>query len=151
MDCVIRTPLGPMLFEEREGAVTALRFAAEAEDSLLPPPETELAKRTEAWLRAYFAGKNPAVDLPLAPAGTAFQRRVWQACCGVPYGETRSYGELARQIGCRSARAVGAALGRNPVWLLIPCHRIVGSGGGLTGYAGGLEKKAALLRLEKNR
>ena len=149
MDCLIRTPLGPMLLEEREGAVTALRFAAEAEDSLLPPPETELAKRTEAWLRAYFAGKNPAVDLPLAPAGTAFQRRVWQACCGVPYGETRSYGELARQIGCRSARAVGAALGKNPVWLLIPCHRIVGSGGGLTGYAGGLEKKAALLAIER--
>lgn len=149
MDCVIRTPLGPMLLEEREGAVTALRFAAEAEDSLLPPPETELAKRTEAWLRAYFAGKNPAVDLPLAPAGTAFQRRVWQACCGVPYGETRSYGELARQIGCRSARAIGAALGKNPVWLLIPCHRIVGSGGGLTGYAGGLEKKAALLAIER--
>lgn len=149
MDCVIRTPLGPMLLEEREGAVTALRFAAEAEDSLLPPPETELAKRTEAWLRAYFAGKNPAVDLPLAPAGTAFQRRVWQACCGVPYGETRSYGELARRIGCRSARAVGAALGKNPVWLLIPCHRIVGSGGGLTGYAGGLEKKAALLAIER--
>lgn len=149
MDCVIRTPLGPMLLEEREGAVTALRFAAEAEDSLLPPPETELAKRTEAWLRAYFAGKNPAVDLPLAPAGTAFQRRVWQACCGVPYGETRCYGELARQIGCRSARAVGAALGKNPVWLLIPCHRIVGSGGGLTGYAGGLEKKAALLAIER--
>ena len=149
MDCVIRTPLGPMLLEEREGAVTALRFAAEAEDSSFPAPETELAKRTEAWLRAYFAGKNPAVDLPLAPAGTAFQRRVWQACCGVPYGETRSYGELARQIGCRSARAVGAALGRNPVWLLIPCHRIVGSGGGLTGYAGGLEKKAALLAIER--
>ena len=149
MDCVIRTPLGPMLLEEREGAVTALRFAAEAEDSLLPPPETELAKRTEAWLRAYFAGKNPAVDLPLAPAGTAFQRRVWQACCGVPYGETRSYGELARKIGCRSARAIGAALGKNPVWLLIPCHRIVGSGGGLTGYAGGLEKKAALLAIER--
>ena len=148
MDCVIRTPLGPMLLEEREGAVTALRFAAEDEDSLLPPPETELAKRTEAWLRAYFAGKNPAVDLPLAPAGTAFQRRVWQACCGVPYGETRSYGELARKIGCRSARAIGAALGKNPVWLLIPCHRIVGSGGGLTGYAGGLERKRALLKLE---
>lgn len=149
MDCVIRTPLGPMLLEEREGAVTALRFAAEDEDSLLPPPETKLAKRTEAWLRAYFAGKNPAVDLPLAPAGTAFQRRVWQACCGVPYGETRSYGELARKIGCRSARAIGAALGKNPVWLLIPCHRIVGSGGGLTGYAGGLEKKAALLAIER--
>ena len=149
MDCLIRTPLGPMLLEEREGAVTALRFAAEDEDSLLPPPETELAKRAEAWLRAYFAGKNPAVDLPLAPAGTAFQRRVWQACCGVPYGETRSYGELARQIGCRSARAIGAALGKNPVWLLIPCHRIVGSGGGLTGYAGGLEKKAALLAIER--
>ena len=149
MDCVIRTPLGPVLFEEREGAVTALRFAAEAEDSLRPPPETELAKRTEAWLRAYFAGKNPAVDLPLAPKGTAFQQRVWQACRAVPYGETRSSGELARRIGCRSARAIGAALGKNPVWLLIPCHRIVGSGGGLTGYAGGLEKKASLLAIER--
>ena len=151
MKCMIDTPLGPMLFDERDGAVCELRFAAAGDDLLLPPPETKLAKRTEAWLRAYFAGKNPAVDLPLAPKGTAFQHRVWQACRDVPYGETRSYGELARQIGCGIARAVGGALGRNPVWLLIPCHRIVGSGGDLTGYAGGLEKKAALLRLEKNR
>ena len=151
MECVIDTPLGPMLFDGRDGAVSVLRFAAADEWQTLPPPETELAKRTEAWLQAYFAGKNQAVDLPLAPKGTVFQQRVWQACREVPYGETRSYGELARRIGCGSARAVGSALGRNPVWLLIPCHRIVGSGGDLTGYAGGLDKKAALLRLEKNR
>ena len=124
MECIIDTPLGPMLFDERDGAVSVLRFAAAGDDLLLPPPETVLAKRTAAWLQAYFAGKNPAVDLPLAPKGTAFQHRVWQACREVPYGD--------------------------PVWLLIPCHRIVGSGGDLTGYAGGLEKKAALLRLEKN-
>ncbi len=150
MECIIDTPLGPMLFDERDGAVSMLRFAAAGEGQMLPWPETELARRTEAWLQDYFAGKNPAVDLPIAPKGTAFQQRVWQACREVPYGETRSYGELARRIGCGSARAVGSALGRNPVWLLIPCHRIVGSGGDLTGYAGGLEKKAALLRLEKN-
>ena len=150
MDCVIRTPLGPMLLEEREGAVTALRFAAEDEDSLLPPPETKLAKRTEAWLRAYFAGKNPAVDLPLAPAGTAFQRRVWQACCGVPYGETRSYGEIAAAVGNpRAARAVGAAMARNPLWLIVPCHRVCGADGSLTGYAGGLNLKQQLLQLEQ--
>ena len=151
MKCVMDTPLGPMLFEERDGCAAQLRFVSADEGRTLPPPETELARRTQAWLRAYFAGEHPAADLPLAPKGTAFQQRVWQACREVPYGETRSYGELARQIGCGSARAVGGALGKNPVWLLIPCHRIVGSGGDLVGYAGGLDKKAALLRLEKNR
>lgn len=151
MKCVIQTPLGPMLLEERSGRVAQLRFVSADEGRTLPPPETELAKRTAAWLRAYFAGEHPTADLPLAADGTAFQQRVWQACREVPYGETRSYGELARRIGCGSARAVGGALGKNPIWLLIPCHRIVGSGGDLTGYAGGLDKKAALLRLEKNR
>ena len=149
MKCVMDTPLGPVLFEELDGCVAQLRFVSAAEGQTLPPPETELAKQTAGWLRAYFTGENPPVDMPLAPKGTAFQQRVWQACREVPYGETRSYSQLARQIGCGSARAVGAALGKNPLWLLIPCHRIVGSGGGLTGYAGGLDKKAALLAIER--
>ncbi len=150
MACLISTPLGPMLLRERDGAVTGLRFAG-AGEKITQPPESELAKRTDEWLRLYFAGENPAPALPLEPQGTVFQRRVWQAACSIPYGETRSYGELAKQIGCGSARAVGAALGRNPIWILIPCHRVIGSGGALTGYAGGLERKAALLALEKQK
>ena len=150
MDHLIFTPLGPMLLRERDGAVAALRFAAPGEGETTTS-ESDLAGRTEDWLRRYFAGEDPAMDLPLAPAGTAFQRRVWEAARTIPYGETRSYGELARQIGCGGARAVGAALGKNPVWILIPCHRVVGSGGVLTGYAGGLDKKAALLALEKQK
>ena len=152
MDCVIPTPLGPMLLEEREGAVTALRFLRRRGGPVAGvPPERTSPTPDQGWLQRYFAGDNPGRrSRRSAPAGTAFQLRVWQAVSAVVlYGETVSYGELARQIGCRSARAVGAALGKNPVWLLIPCHRIVGSGGGLTGYAGGLEKKAALLAIER--
>ena len=148
MDCRLTTPLGQMLFREENGSVTVLRFAAAGEGTHLPPPSSELSKRTETWLRRYFAGDNPAPDLPLAPAGSEFQRRVWRAVCAIPYGQTLSYGALARQIGCGSARAVGAALGKNPIWLLIPCHRVLGADGSLTGYAGGLERKAALLALE---
>ncbi len=134
---------------EQKGAVTALRFLREGEIFDNASPDTPLSRRTQDWLDRYFAGENPAVDLPLAPTGTAFQLRVWRAVSDVAYGETVSYGELARRIGCRSARAVGAALGKNPIWILIPCHRVVGADGSLTGYAGGLEIKAALLAMEK--
>ena len=151
MRSTIDTPLGPMVCAEENGALTALRFAAAGEETEVFPADSELAKRTEAWLRRYFAGENPESELPLVPEGTAFQRRVWRAARAIPYGQTISYGELARRIGCGSARAVGAALGKNPIWLLIPCHRVVGADGALTGYAGGLEKKAALLLLEKQR
>jgi len=97
----------------------------------------------------YFAGKRKAFDVPLAPEGTPFQRAVWKAIAGVPFGATISYAELARRAGRPgSARAAGAATGRNPIGIIVPCHRIVGADGSLTGYAGGMDKKRALLALE---
>ncbi len=100
-------------------------------------------------LRAYFAGELKQFDLSLAPAGTDFQRKVWSALQGIPYGETRSYGELATEVGNgKASRAVGAANGRNPIPVIIPCHRVVGSDGSLTGFGGGLETKQRLLALE---
>jgi methylated-DNA-[protein]-cysteine S-methyltransferase len=101
-------------------------------------------------LAEYFAGTRTAFDLPLAPRGTAFQRAVWDALLIIPYGETRSYGALAAQIGRPSAaRAVGAANGRNPLSIVVPCHRVIGSAGALTGFAGGLPAKERLLALER--
>ncbi len=101
-------------------------------------------------LRGYFAGELKQFDLPLAPAGTAFQRRVWSALRGIPYGETRSYGELARDTGNgKASRAVGAANGRNPIPVIIPCHRVIGGDGSLTGFGGGLDTKRFLLDLER--
>jgi methylated-DNA-[protein]-cysteine S-methyltransferase len=105
-----------------------------------------------AQLAEYFAGRRLAFDLPLAMAGTPFQRRVWRALLGIPYGQTTTYGELARTVrpagGWQAARAVGAANGRNPVAVIVPCHRVVGADGSLTGYGGGLERKRFLLDLE---
>ncbi len=103
-----------------------------------------------AEFRDYFAGRLQRFTLPLAVRGTAFQQAVWQALCDIPYGETRSYGDIARAIGKPNAvRAVGAANGRNPLSIIIPCHRVIGQNGSLTGYAGGLPIKQALLTLER--
>ena len=100
------------------------------------------------WLDAYFAGDRPdGTGLCLAPEGTAFQKRVWQELLTIPYGKTESYGQIAARLSS-SPRAVGAAVGRNPISILIPCHRVLGSGGALVGYAGGLERKRFLLTLE---
>lgn len=104
----------------------------------------------ERQLREYFAGHREVFDLPLDFRGTEFQRRVWNALLTIPFGETRSYSQIARQIGCPSAvRAVGAANGRNPLSIIAPCHRVLGSNGKLTGFAGGLETKAKLLSHER--
>ena len=101
-------------------------------------------------LEQYFAGRRRKFDLRLAPQGTAFQRKVWKELLKIPYGKTLSYGSLAGRIGDpRAARAVGTANGRNPISIIIPCHRVIGSTGRLTGYAGGLKVKEALLRLER--
>ena len=112
-------------------------------------PEHRILRRAKCELAEYFAGKRKCFDVALAPEGTPFQRKVWKAIASVGFGETISYGELARRAGHPgSARAAGAATGRNPIGIIVPCHRIMGANGSLTGYAGGLERKRALLVLE---
>jgi methylated-DNA-[protein]-cysteine S-methyltransferase len=109
----------------------------------------ELLARTRQELAAYFAGTRTTFDIPLDPAGTPFQQRVWEALCAIPYGTTRSYSELARRLGdLRATRAVGAANGRNPIPIIVPCHRVVGANGALTGFGGGLDRKRWLLEHE---
>lgn len=109
-----------------------------------------LSARADAQLREYFAGTRKSFDLPLAPQGTDFQMRVWQALLNIPYGETRSYKQLAAEVGNEKAsRAVGGALNKNPIAIIVPCHRVVGSDGSLAGFAGGTDLKAALLALER--
>ena len=106
-------------------------------------------KEPRAQLQAYFAGELREFDLPLAPEGTPFQQRVWRALCDIPYGETISYGELARRIGQpKASRAVGLANGQNPISIVVPCHRVIGANGSLTGYGGGLERNRWLLAHE---
>lgn len=122
-----------------------VRLALGAEDKAHP-----LLRETERQLREYFCGKLERFTLPLDVVGSDFQRTVWAALSTIPFGETRSYGEIARQIGCpTAARAVGAANGRNPLSIVVPCHRVVGASGRLTGFAGGLNAKAYLLALEE--
>ena len=102
------------------------------------------------WLDAYWGGDEPdPMELPLAPDGTPFQNKVWQCLLDIPYGQTRTYGDLAAMLGCGSARAIGGAVGRNPISIIIPCHRVLGADGALTGYAGGTECKRWLLEHEE--
>ena len=155
MLCMLRyaSPLGELKLAAGEKGLRVLVMSGQRYErahlpSDLPEAETPALLMARDWLDAYFAGERPDIGrVPLDPAGTDFQRRVWQALTGIPYGETFSYGDLARRLGS-SARAVGAAVGRNPISILIPCHRVLGKTGGLTGYAGGLERKVALLTLE---
>ena len=113
-------------------------------------PDHPVLVETERQLGEYFAGERRTFDVPLSFAGTDFQKRVWAALLAIPFGETRSYGEIADQLGAPGAsRAVGAANGRNPISIIAPCHRVLGSNGKLTGFAGGLEAKAFLLDLER--
>ena len=140
----IETPIGLLTLQADEAAVTAIRFGADGAQDASP-----LLDAAEAQLREYFAGARRTFDLPLAPHGTAFQQRVWAALRAIPYGETRTYGELAAAIDSPNAsRAVGMANHRNPIPIIIPCHRVIGANGTLTGYAGGLEIKRRLLALE---
>ena len=116
---------------------------------LVPDDQHPVLMKTERQLGEYFAGKRKTFSVPLDMRGTPFQKNVWEALLAIPFGETRSYGQLATQLGNpRATRAVGAANGRNPISIIVPCHRVIGSSGKLTGFAGGLETKERLLRLE---
>jgi methylated-DNA-[protein]-cysteine S-methyltransferase len=118
--------------------------------SVADAPAATVLTEAARQLDTYAAGERTSFDIALAPRGTPWQRAVWQALLAIPYGETRSYGALAARLGRPgSARAVGAAVGRNPLTILIPCHRVVGADGSLTGFAGGLERKRALLAIER--
>ena len=110
--------------------------------------DVPVLRKTKHWLDRYFAGEEPGFLPPLKPQGTPFQKAVWEHLLGIPYGQTVTYGQIAQALDCPSSQAVGGAAGRNPISILIPCHRVVGSGGRLTGYAGGLQRKQALLTLE---
>ena len=113
------------------------------------PAELPLFDEACRWLDIFFSGREPDFTPPLSLRGTPFQQRVWEALLTIPYGQTVTYGELGRRLGCRSAQAVGGAVGRNPISIIVPCHRVVGSNGSLTGYAGGIDRKRALLQLEQ--
>ena len=141
------TPVGKLCIGEENGCITHVTWTKIPKEYVLE--ETELIQSCKKQLEEYFAGKRKEFDLPLNPKGTAFQQKVWQALTEIPYGETRAYGEIAAGIGNpKAARAVGMANNKNPIGILIPCHRVVGSGSRLTGYAGGLQKKEWLLRHE---
>jgi methylated-DNA-[protein]-cysteine S-methyltransferase len=167
--CTVDTPLGAMTAAAENGALTGLWFTGQkyypAAGGWTPKPDYPAFAALRNWLAVYFSGRAPprwkdrrlpgaGPGLRLNPQGTAFQNEVWEILLAIPYGELSTYGEIAKQMAAArdlpsmSAQAVGGAVGHNPISILIPCHRVVGSSGKLTGYAGGLEKKSALLRLE---
>ncbi len=153
------SPLGDLLLAERDGALTGLWI--EGQKYYFDPAEeckereTPILALTKSWLDRYFAGEKPRIDeLKLSPVGSDFQRAVWDILREIPYGEVTTYGEIAKKIALSmgkprmSAQAVGGAVGRNPISIIIPCHRVVGADGSLTGYAGGIDKKVRLLSHE---
>jgi methylated-DNA-[protein]-cysteine S-methyltransferase len=149
----IESPVGPLLLTADPSGLRTIEFV-NGRRPVSPDPawqeDEESLKEPIRQLRAYFAGELESFDLPLAPTGTRFQLDVWKRLCDIPYGETISYGELARRIGNPNAsRAVGLANGSNPIPIVIPCHRVIGSNGKLTGYGGGLPIKEKLLALER--
>ena len=153
------SPLGEMTLVSDGTALVGLyfhgqKYAAEGLDATRTQKNLPVFEEARRWLDVYFSGRKPDFTPPTAPAGTAFQQSVWEILRTIPYGETTTYGAIAQRIeqntGCRmSAQAVGGAVGRNPISILIPCHRVIGADGSLTGYAGGLDKKESLLRIEE--
>lgn len=152
------SPIGQLLLTADDTALVALRFCDEGRSCFLSDDATfndhAILQAARHWLDVYFSGQEPSFMPPLRPVGTAFQQEVWQLLRAIPYGKTTTYGELAAALAARhgiprmSAQAVGGAVGRNSIPIFIPCHRVVGSAGKLTGYSGGLEKKQFLLSNE---
>ncbi len=157
--CTCGSPLGPLLLTADDQGLTGLWFADQPHIPPLPEdaitaPELPIFVQTRQWLAQYFSGQEPAWAIPIHLVGTPFQLGVWAILRTIPYGQSRSYGQIAQQLCAElglprmSAQAVGGAVARNPVSILVPCHRVLGAGGRLTGYAGGLERKRSLLELE---
>lgn len=154
------SPLGDMLLASDGERLIGLWFEGQKHfganlSENTSPKELSVFEKTSHWLDLYFKGEIPGFVPPLSPRGSAFQKEVWDILLSIPYGETLTYGEIAKRIAMKremekmSSQAIGGAVGHNPISLIIPCHRVVGAGGSLTGYAGGLEKKEKLLAWEK--
>ena len=150
---ITNTILGKVYLASDGDYLTGLWFEAQKyfPSSILQvekAPDLEVFKKTNQWLKLYFAEKKPDFTPPLNPSGTAFRHKVWDILLDIPYGEIITYGEIAKKLNVKSAQAVGGAVGHNPISIIIPCHRVVGASGNLTGFAGGLDKKIWLLKNE---
>jgi methylated-DNA-[protein]-cysteine S-methyltransferase len=157
--CTIYTPLGAMTASAEKGALTGLWFIGQRyyppkADTWIARPDYAVFEELRVWLADYFSGGNNVPGIRLNPPGTPFQKGVWEILLQIPYGKVTTYGNIAKKLAAArglysmSAQAVGGAVGHNPISILIPCHRVIGSDRSLTGYAGGLDKKKALLHLE---
>ena len=150
------SPLGKMLIVSDGEAICGLWFYGQKyfkstiDESMVEKPDLTIFKKATKWLDDYFNGLNPEIDFKLNPQGSEFRKNVWKILTEIPYGKTMTYGEIASQLSpTMSAQAVGGAVGHNPISILIPCHRVLGANGKLTGYAGGIERKIKLLELER--
>lgn len=146
------SPIGKLTLVASDNALVGLWIAGQrhhGDVSGIPFGDNAILRRVSRWLDEYFAGGRPAVDFELSPRGTAFQCAVWRTLREIPYGARASYSDIARRIGCASSRAVGGAVGRNPISIIVPCHRVVGAHGAMTGYAGGIATKEKLLNGER--
>ena len=153
------SPLGGIMLAANDIGLTGLwfdgqKYYADRLPAARTEQETPVLAETKRWLDRYFSGKRPEISVPFHFIGTAFQKEVWEILCTIPYGQTMTYGEIAQLLAKRrgidhmSAQAVGGAVGHNEISILVPCHRVVGTGGSLTGYAGGIDRKVQLLTLE---
>jgi len=152
-----KSPIGNMLIVSDSEAICGVwfygqkHFLSSISGDIVENDDLAIFRKIKDWLDDYFNGLNPDIDFKLKPKGSEFRKKVWKMLSEIPYGETSTYGEIASKISPEmSAQAVGGAVGHNPISILIPCHRVLGSNGNLTGYAAGIEKKAALLKLEKS-
>ena len=154
-----KSPMGELLLEADETGLTGVWFDKEKYISVkkitnISVKESDILKKTKKWLDIYFSGKAPDIKIPLHLKGTEFRKRVWEILLDIPYGKTVSYGMIAKKIAAEtgkkmSAQAVGGAVGSNDIAIIVPCHRVIGADGSLTGYTGGLDKKVKLLEIEK--
>ena len=158
----LHSPLGEIRLRSDGESLTGLWFVGQVNDAkdhsdIEIKDDLPVFGQVETWLQSYFSGNQTPITFPLQPKGTIFQERVWKILQEIPYGETMTYGEIAQRIAKEkgvetySAQAVGQAVGKNPISILIPCHRVLGKNGALTGYAGGVHRKEQLLRIERGK